>query len=66
MNFRLAYTRAEAAEACGVSEASIKRAIACGRLRAKRTAVNDEGDPTGKYLILAADLTAWLEGLSAA
>lgn len=66
MTDRLAYTRDQAAEACGVSEATIKRAIASGRLRAKRTAINDDGDPTGKYLILAADLTAWLEGLTAA
>lgn len=66
MTTRLAYTRDQAAEACGVSESTIKRAIASGHLRAKRTAVDDNGDPTGKYLILAADLTAWLEGLSAA
>ena len=63
---RLAYTRDQAAEACGVSPKTIARAIAAGKLRAKRTAVTDDGDPTGKYLILEADLLAWLEGLAAA
>lgn len=64
---KLAYTREEAAQACGVSADTIKRAVAAGKLKAKRSGVHAEtGEPTGKYLILAADLQAWLENLSAA
>jgi len=67
MNIKLAFTREEAASACGVSVDVIKRAIAGGHLSAKRSGVNKEtGEPAGKYLILAADLQAWLEGLEAA
>lgn len=58
---RLAYTRKEAAEACGVSEDTIRRAINSGALRAKRT-----GRTGGKYLITAKDLESWLDGLEAA
>lgn len=63
---KLAYSREEAAEACGVSLTTIKQAIASGRLRAKRSGRNENGDPAGKYLILASDLQAWLEGMEAA
>lgn len=66
MTPKLAYTREEAAHACGLSLDSVKRAINRGDLRAKRSGVNAEGDPAGKYLILAADLQAWLDGLAAA
>lgn len=64
---RLAYTRSEAAEACGVSEDTIKKAIAKGLLRAKRSGRKDDdpnGDGVGKYLITAPALTDWLEGLA--
>lgn len=54
---KLAYTRAEAAEACSVSEDTIKRAIRRGTLRAKRSGENGGG----KYLITATALQAWLE-----
>lgn len=65
MTTRLAYTRKEAAEACGVSEDTIRRAINSGALRAKRT--SRKGDKaTGKYLITAKDLQAWLDELEAA
>lgn len=66
MSTKLAFTREEAAHACGVSVDTIKRAIAKGHLRAKRSGVNDKGGPAGKYLILAADLQTWLDELSAA
>lgn len=60
---RLAYTREETAHLCGVSLDTIKRAIGSGRLRAKRSAVNEAGDPAGKYLITPAAISEWLEGL---
>lgn len=64
MTVRLAYDKRGAAEACGVSEDTIKKAIGAGHLKAKRSATNEDGDGVGKYLILAADLTVWLESLA--
>lgn len=62
-----AYTREEAAAECSVSVDTIKRAINKGALKGKRSGPKDEqGNPTGKYLILEKDLDAWLEGLEAA
>ena len=72
MSTRLAYSRKEAAEACGVSEDTIRRAINSGALRAKRTngqsakAASNKERPAGRYIITAKDLQAWLEGLEAA
>lgn len=60
---KLAYTLEEAAEACGVSQDTVKKQINAGALRAKRTSTNADGDPAGKYLITAAALAAWLDGL---
>lgn len=55
---RLFLTRKEAAEACGVSEDTIRRAKESGRLRAKKT-----GAKGGKELYSIAALEAWFEGL---
>lgn len=64
---RLAYSADEAAAECGVSPATIKKAIRAGSLKAKRSARNENtGEPAGKYLIFPTDLQAWLEGLDAA
>lgn len=59
----LAYSKAGAAEASGVSVPTIDRAIKSGRLRAKRTSETKDGEPAGRVVILAADLEAWLSGL---
>lgn len=56
---RLAYDADEAAEATSLKKETVMRAIRKGTLRAKRT--GDKGG--GKYLILVADLQAWLESL---
>lgn len=64
MSTRLAYDKREAAEACGVSEDTIKKAINSGALRAKRSSKNEDGDGVGKYLITRAALEAWLEELA--
>lgn len=61
---KLAYTRQEAAEACGVSEDTIKKAINAGALKAKRSGKTDDGDGVGKYLITTTALNAWLEQLA--
>lgn len=63
MNIKLAYTRAEAAEACGVAENFITAAIRKGTLRAKRSGKSEDGKPAGKYLIRQRDLEAWLDTL---
>lgn len=55
---RLFLTRREAAEACGVSEDTIRRAKEAGRLKAKKT-----GPKGGKELYSIAALEAWFEGL---
>ena len=52
-------TRVQAAEACNVSEDTIKRAISTGKLRAKRT--GEAGG--GKYLISRSALDDWFDGL---
>lgn len=59
---RVALDVDEAATSCSVKPETIKRAIRSGKLRAKRS--GDNGG--GKYLILIADLEAWVQGMSAA
>lgn len=60
---KLALTIPQAAEAAGVTERTIRAWIAQGWLRAKRQSKNDEGDPTGKYLITTRALEDCLEQL---
>ncbi|MDF1603358.1 helix-turn-helix domain-containing protein [Nocardioides sp. YIM 152315] len=60
---RLAYTRKEAAEMCGVSEDTLRRAKNRGALKAKRL-TEDEERKGGKELYTRAALEAWLEGLA--
>lgn len=60
---RLAYTRKEAAEMCGVSEDTIRRAKNSGALRAKRL-TKDETQKGGKELYTEAALRDWLDGLA--
>lgn len=59
MSTRNYFTREEAAEEMRVSVDTIKRAIAAGKLRAKRTGPNGGGP----YLISRAQLEAWFEQL---
>jgi excisionase family DNA binding protein len=66
IDLKLALTAQEAAVATGVSEKTITRAIKSGRLRAKRSSVDANGNPAGRYLILVAELQAWLDSLEAA
>lgn len=60
---RLAYTRREVAEMCGVSEDTIRRAKQSGALRAKRIK-RDETLKGGKELYRLEDIQAWLDGLA--
>lgn len=59
----LAYSKAGAAAAAGVSAKTLERAIKEGRLRAKRSGVASDGEPAGRVLILASALEEWLESL---
>jgi hypothetical protein len=63
MTTALAYNKAQAAKAAGVSEQTLDRAIKTGKLRAKRTSETKDGEPAGKVLILASALESWLESL---
>lgn len=64
MNIKLAYTREEAAELCGLGVESIRKAINTGALRAKRSAKSSEqGKGLGKYLITHQALVEWLDQL---
>ncbi len=56
MTDRLAYTRQEAADSCGLSYSIIDRAIKSGALR-------ERWPGKGKSIILRADLEAWLDDM---
>lgn len=60
---RLAFTRKEAAEMCGVSGDTIRRAKNAGVLKAKRL-TKDETAKGGKELYTLAALEAWIESLA--
>jgi hypothetical protein len=55
---KLAYSRSEAADASGYSEATIKRAIMAGDLREVHPMVGDK--PTSKGVITRVELERWL------
>jgi len=63
MTTTLSYSVATATAATGLSRSHLERAIAAGRLKARKSSKDEDGEPTGKYVILAADLQAYLEGL---
>lgn len=59
----LAYSKADAAAACGVSIDIISRAIRAGDLATVSPTV--KGEPIAKPLILAAELERWIRGAAA-
>lgn len=59
----LSYSIAGAIGATGLSKSHLERAIKSGELKAKKSSKDKEGEPVGKYVILARDLQAYLEGL---
>lgn len=63
MNAPLSFSTTTAAAATGLSKSHLTAAITAGHLKAKRSGLTEDGEPTGKYVILAADLQAYLEGL---
>lgn len=63
MSATLAYSISGAVGATGLSKAHLERAIKAGKLRAKKSSRDKDGEPVGKYVILARDLEAYLDGL---
>jgi hypothetical protein len=65
---KLAYNLTEAAAAVGLSPRTLKRAIAEGALRAKKSGETnkDTGKTTGVHVITVKALEEWLDGLDAA
>ena len=62
MTTPLSYSMKGAVDATGLSKSYLDRAIRSGKLKAKRSG-GTESDPAGNYVILAADLEAFLAGL---
>lgn len=60
----LAYSKAGAAEAAGVSTKTLDRAIKAGKLRAKKSGESEDGEPAGRIVIMADALQDWLESLA--
>lgn len=59
----LSYSITGASVATGLSPSYLDRAIKTGALRAKKSGRDKDGNPTGKHVILHADLEAYLDGL---
>lgn len=66
MTDQMFFDRKAAAKMAGVSVDLILREIKAGRLQARRSSQNEEGDPVGKYLISRAALEEWYERLESA
>jgi hypothetical protein len=59
----ISYSLKMAAAATGLSETYLKARIGDGTLKAKRSGENSDGEPAGKYLVLARDLEAFVAEL---
>jgi hypothetical protein len=59
----LAYSVATACAATSLSKSQLDRAIRAGLLKARKSSTTEDGEPTGKYVILADDLEAYLASL---
>jgi hypothetical protein len=70
MSARLSYTLKQAAEVTGLSQDVLKRAIHSSdpkrKLRAKAISTNADTGKASKFVVLHADLAAWLDSLDAA
>lgn len=63
MTTPISYSLKGAAEATGLSQSALDRAIKAGHLRAKKSSQDAEGNPTGVWIIPAASLVAYIDGL---
>lgn len=59
----IAYSMSGAVKASGLSRSTLDRAIKAGRLKAKKSDVDENGDPCGVLVIFHRDLAAFLEAL---
>lgn len=59
----LSYSITTAVLATGFSRTHLTDAINKGELKARRSSKDDKGEPQGKWVILAADLQAYLAAL---
>lgn len=63
MTTPLSYSMAGAAAATGLSRSTLERAIKSGDLKAKKSAVDEDGYPCGVWVIPATALEAYIDGL---
>lgn len=60
----ISYSITGAASATGLSRSYLNRAICAGRLRAKKSGIDADGQPVGNWVITAASLSDFIEGLA--
>lgn len=63
MNTPISYSLPGAVEATGLSRTTLMRAIGSGKLRAKKSGEDGDGNPVGHWVIPAAALQAFIDGL---
>lgn len=62
----ISYSMPGAIAATGLSRATLERAIHDGRLKAKKSSTDADGNPAGVWVIPAKELQAFIDGLAAA
>lgn len=63
MSEPISYNLRGAAEATGLSPSTLERAIKAGRLRAKKSGKDEDGNPIGSYVITADELRSYVKSL---
>lgn len=63
MSTPISYSLSGASAATGMSRSTLERAIHAGHLRAKKSSVDADGNPVGTWVIPAASLQAFVDGL---
>jgi hypothetical protein len=63
MTAPISYSLKGAAAATGLSPSTLERAIKAGRLRAKKSSEDADGNPVGTWVILASALKSYVDGL---
>lgn len=59
----ISYSMSGAVTATGLSKSTLERAIRAGRLRAKKSDVDADGNPIGVWVIPATALRSFVDGL---
>lgn len=63
MSQAISYSLKGAAAATGLSTSALDRAIRKGHLRAKKSSQDEDGNPTGVWIITASALQSYIDGL---